>query len=85
MQKIIIVFFMAFLMGCKTAPGTLAWHNSTPNSEKMAYFLQVCTGYGYVRGTDDMRDCIAAEMRTAQSSAEQQRAAYASQIIFGKK
>ena len=30
---------------------------------RIAYFTEKCTKYGYKRGTDDMRDCVADEMR----------------------
>ena len=84
MRISIIVISIVILLGCTPREGSIAWHNKMPHSKKLAYFQKICIGYGYKRGTEEMRDCTAAEMRTSKASAKQEQAAYAAQIIFGK-
>ena len=84
MRNLVVVISAITLLGCAPRERSIAWHNKIPQSQKMAYFQKICIGYGYKRGTEGMRDCTAAEMRTSKASAKQEQAAYAAQIIFGK-
>jgi len=44
--------------------GSPLWNLRNMNSDtRIAYFTEKCTKYGYERGTDAMRDCVADEMR----------------------
>ena len=46
------------------AEGSPAWQIRTRNPQvRLEYFQQKCQSYGYVVGTDAMRDCIADENR----------------------
>ena len=44
--------------------GLAIWNMRNMNSDtRIAYFTEKCWKYGYKRGTDSMRNCIADEMR----------------------
>ena len=44
--------------------GSALWNMRHMSAEaKISYFTEKCTKYGYKRGTDAMRDCVADEMR----------------------
>lgn len=44
--------------------GSPLWNMRHMNADtRIAYFTEKCTKYGYKRGTDAMRDCVADEMR----------------------
>ena len=44
--------------------GSAIWNLRHLTSDKrIAYFTEKCEKYGYKKDTDDMRDCVASEMR----------------------
>jgi hypothetical protein len=70
MKKLIIGFLAVCTLGACDAnggagmEGSPLWNIRHMNSDtRIAYFTEKCTKYGYERGTDAMRDCVAEEMR----------------------
>ena len=64
------IILMVGLAGCDAtgqlgAEGSPMWQLRTLSPEaRLAYFEEKCATYGYRRGTDAMRDCIADENRS---------------------
>ena len=65
MKFTIVVFSLAVLTGCSLRPESAAWFNNTPQQEILAFYEQRCSGYGYKIETEEMRECVADEIRSA--------------------
>ena len=70
MRKFVISFFALCLLtscdatGGAESEGSALWNLRHLISDKrIAYFTEKCEKYGYKKDTDDMRDCVASEMR----------------------
>lgn len=74
MKPIVLLVCVGAIAACSDygRPGSPVWFNKAPPEVKAAYFQDVCAGYGYQVGTDDMRDCIAAESRAGRGAAGSQ-------------
>ena len=55
-------------LGMKESP---LWHKTASIEEKMAYFTEMCRGYGYKDGSDELRDCAVEEQRMSRSAARE--------------
>jgi hypothetical protein len=62
---ILIPLVFSLLSACTLRPESAAWFNSTPQQEILAFYEQRCSGYGYKAETDEMRECVADEIRSA--------------------
>jgi hypothetical protein len=70
MRKFVISFCaLCFLTSCDATggagfEGSAIWNLRHLTSDKrIAYFTEKCEKYGYKKETEDMRDCVANEMR----------------------
>lgn len=70
---------LSLVAGCQTGgiglPGSPAWQMSTTPEQKMAYFQQVCQGYGFQPGTSAMAQCAQNEAMSTRQSASARAAA----------
>ncbi|MGJ8623985.1 MAG: hypothetical protein ACSHW1_14595 [Yoonia sp.] len=65
MKFTIVVLSLAILTGCSLPPESAAWFRNTSQQEILAFYEQRCSGYGYKAETDEMRECVADEIRSA--------------------
>lgn len=69
MKKIFVLLSISTLVACDSTgqvgrEGSAIWNlRNMSAAAKQEYYQQVCGQYGYVVGTDAMRDCVAEEMR----------------------
>ena len=80
MQKIYVVTMsLAFLSGCMAPVESNGWFLTTPPDEIKKFYEARCESYGFVKGSPQMADCIAKEIR----SARQRNATITAEIISG--
>lgn len=71
MKLLFICLMSALLMSCssigmKESP---MWHMTASDEEKLEYFEEICSAYGYKYGTPEIVQCVALEKRSSSSSA----------------
>jgi hypothetical protein len=70
--KILVIgTFVTAVTGCQTVGrvGSPLWHMTATDQEKLATYTNTCVGYGFVKGTPEIAQCIAQESRDSRASA----------------
>lgn len=81
MRLVLLIFSVAIVSACTVSAESGEWFRNTPPNEIAAYFTTRCETYGYVAGTDEMRDCVAEEIRVGRAAARQREATYAAAFL----
>ena len=78
MKKIILLASIIGLSGCQSVGmvGSPLWHMTTSKNDKIAAYRETCVGYGFVRGTPEMAQCISTESRDSRASASDRMRAF---------
>lgn len=71
LKTITIGLCVLAVTGCQTVGrvGSPLWHMTATDQEKIATYTQTCVGYGFVKGTPEIAQCIAQESRDSRASA----------------
>jgi hypothetical protein len=71
-----VVFALIFVSACSSGGGigmteSMAWHQTTPNKAKVAYFKEQCFEFGFKENTPEIKQCIQNQMNLSRSGASQ--------------